>query len=142
MLLLLKTARAEGKPPTLFIGAHGMFSRMLPVWFGDEMDREPISQTEYTPLDLALCAGYQYYLDSLCSKCGTPLWYGRSEHAAIEFHVEQSTCYSCAELESYRDKHSNSKPGESTYTVMDTTQYSDGSKEPLPSPIQALEFVR
>ena len=77
MLLLLKTARAEGKPPTLFIGAHGMFARTLPVWFGDDKDYESIPQTEYTPLDLALCAGYQYYLDSLCNKCGTPLWYGR-----------------------------------------------------------------
>jgi hypothetical protein len=119
-----------------------MFARTLPVWFGDDKDYESIPQTEYTSLDLALCAGYQYYLDSLCNKCGTPLWYGRSEHSAIEFHVEHSTCYSCAELESYREKQRDSKPGESTFTVMDTTQYSDGTKEPLPSPIQALEFVR
>lgn len=55
MLLLLKTARAEGKPPTLFTGAHGMFARAVPVWFGDEKDSEPIPQTEYTNLDLALC---------------------------------------------------------------------------------------
>lgn len=142
MLLLLKTARAEGKPPTLFIGAHGMFARTLPVWFGGDKDYESIPQTEYTPLDLALCAGYQYYLDSLCNKCGTPLWYGRSEHSSIEFHVEHSTCYSCAELETYREKQRDSRPGESTYTVMDTVGYSDGTKEPMPSPLEALEFVK
>lgn len=142
MILLLKTARAEGKPPTLFIGAPGMFARSVPAWIDDEMDSEPIDQTEYTNLDLALCAGYQYYLDSLCNKCGTPLWYGRSEHPAIEFHVEHSTCYSCAELDSYREKQREQKPGESTYTVMRTVEYSDGSKEPLPSPLEALEQVR
>ena len=142
MLLLLKTARAEGKPPTLFIGAHGVFARTLPVWFGGEKDYEPIPQTEYTPLDLALCAGYQYYLDSLCNKCGTPLWYGRSEHPSIEFHVEHSTCYSCAGLETYREKQRDSRPGESSYTVMGTVEYSDGSKEPMPSPLDALEFVK
>ena len=146
MILLLKTARAEGKPPTLFIGAPGMFARSVPAWIGDEMDSEPMDQTEYTPLDLALCAGYQYYLDSLCNKCGTPLWYGRSEHSSIEFHVEHSTCYSCAELETYREKSReksrDSRPGESTYTVMDTVEYSDGTKESMPSPLEALEFVK
>lgn len=141
MILLLKTARVESKPPTLFTGAFGMFARVVPVWIGDELDSEPISQTEYTELDLALCAGYQYYLDSLCNKCGTPLWYGRSEHHAIEFHVESSTCYSCAELDSHREKAKAPKPGESTYTVMGTVEYSDGTKEPLPSPLEALERV-
>lgn len=141
MLLLLKTARAESKPPTLFTGAHGMFARVAPVWLGDEQGSEPIPQTEYTNLDLALCAGYQYYLDSLCNKCGTPLWYGRSEHPAIEFHVETSTCYSCAELDRHRANAKEIKPGESTFTVMGTTEYSDGSKEPLPSPLEALERV-
>lgn len=141
MVLLLKTARAESKPPTLFTGAHGMFARVVPVWIGDELDSEPIDQTEYTPLDLALCAGYQYYLDSLCNKCGTPLWYGHSEHSAIEFHVETSTCYSCAELDRYRE-HKHPKPGESSFTVLDTVEYSDGTKESLPTPIEALEQVR
>lgn len=142
MILLLKTARAESKPPTLFTGAHGMFARVVPVWIGDELDSEPIDQTEYTNLDLALAAGYQYYLDSLCNKCGTPLWYGRSEHSAIEFHVETSTCYSCAELDRHREHAKETKPGESTYTVMGTVEYSDGSKESMPSPLEALEFVK
>lgn len=142
MLLLLKTARAESKPPTLFTGAHGMFARMVPVFIGDELDSEPIDQTEYTNLDIALAAGYQYYLDSLCNKCGTPLWYGRSEHSAIEFHVETSTCYSCAELDRHREHAKETKPGESTYTVMGTVEYSDGTKESLPSPLEALEQVR
>lgn len=142
MLLLLKTARAESKPPTLFIGAHGMFSRSTLECIEGEWFTEPIPQTEYTELDLALAAGYQYYLDSLCAKCGTPLWYGRSEHNAIEFHVETSTCYSCAELDSHREKQREMKPGESTYTVMDTVEYSDGTKEPMPSPLEALEHVK
>lgn len=119
-----------------------MFARVAPVWIGDELDSEPIDQTEYTNLDIALAAGYQYYLDSLCNKCGTPLWYGRSEHSAIEFHVETSTCYSCAELDRHREHAKETKPGESTYTVMGTVEYSDGTKEPLPSPLEALEQVR
>ena len=142
MLVVWKTAGDEGSPLSLLIGAHGMFARTFPVWCGDDKDNGLIPRTESTPLDLALCAGYQYYLDSLCNKCGTPLWYGRSEHSSIEFHVEHSTCYSCAELETYREKQRDSRPGESTYTVMDTVEYSDGSKESMPSPLEALEFVK
>lgn len=142
MLLLLKAARAESKPPTLFIGATGMFARVNRECVEGEWFADPISQTEYTELDLALSAGYQYYLDSLCAKCGTPLWYGRSEHSAIEFKVETSTCYSCAELDAHREKQEKPRPGESTYTVMDTIEYSDGTKEELPSPLEALEQVK
>lgn len=142
MLLLLKTARAENKPPTLFIGAHGMFSRSIYECIDGEWFTSSIPQTEYTELDLAMCAGYQYYLDSLCGKCGTPLWYGRSEHSAIEFRVETSTCYSCAELDSHRDRQDGLKPGENTYTVMDTIEYSDGTKEQMPTPLEALEQVK
>lgn len=142
MLLLLKAARAESKPPTLFIGAHGMFARSNRECVEDGWFDDPIPQSEYTVLDLALSAGYQYYLDSLCGKCGTPLWYGRSEHSAIEFKVETSTCYSCAELDAHREGQDGLKPGESTYTVMDTIEYSDGTKEPMPTPMEALEQVK
>ena len=50
MLLLLKTARAEGKPPTLFIGAHGMFARSTRECIEGEWFDDPIPQTEYTVL--------------------------------------------------------------------------------------------
>ena len=142
MLLLLKTARAENKPPTLFIGAHGMFARSNRECVEGEWFDDPIPQSEYTVLDLALSAGYQYYLDSLCGKCGTPLWYGRSEHSAIEFKVETCTCYSCAELDAHRERQDGPKPGESTYTVMGTVEYSDGTKERMPTPLEALEQVK
>lgn len=142
MLLLLKTARAEGKPPTLFIGGVGMLARVDRECIGGTWFDTPIPQSEYTELDLALSAGYQYYLDSLCGKCGTPLWYARSTHSAIEFEVEHSVCHACAELDRERERnHDGPKPGDTPYVVVTTTEYADGTKEELPDPLEALALV-
>lgn len=90
-----------------------------------------------------LSIGYQYYLDSLCGKCGTPAWYGRSESSEISFEVEHTICYACAELDRERNQPNfKQEPGETSYAVPKGIEYADGTTEPLPDPMVALSQVK
>lgn len=144
-LVNLKAARESNKPPTLFLPVTGCLGRGTIEYDGPD-DTEghyaQIPQDEYTPFDVQLSVGYQYFIDSICQKCGTPLWYGSSEFEGIEFDVVHSVCYSCAELDRERESKSyKPAPGETSSTHMHGTRYADGTEDPLPTPLEAFERV-
>lgn len=47
---------------------------------------------------------YQILQDETCQTCGTPVWIGHNEDNTIVFEVDEANCYSCAELERYREE--------------------------------------
>lgn len=142
MVPSLKLALQSNLPPTLLIKSDiGMFRRVVYEYIGDELFVSQMPQTEYTPLDLALLSAYQYYSDSLCQKCGTPAWYGRTEDARVEFDLEHTVCYSCAEIEA--EKHSENDPkGRTSYTSVHGTRYADGSEDPVPPPEELITKIK
>lgn len=143
-MLHLKVASKHRIPPTLLINATGAFSRVISV---DEFGIiEALPQSEYTDVDLALLAGYQYFIDSLCVKCGTPAWYGRTEVSSIEFEVKHTTCYACAALEDETKANSKKKnysppSGQTSYAEMTTTEFLDGTYAEMPSFRELLEHM-
>ena len=147
LLTALKTSRATGMPPTLYMGAWGRYGRVVPEW--DDVLQAwvdtPMPQDQRTELDVRLEIGYQFYLDALCQKCGVPWWYGHSTDNRIQFEVNQTTCYGCAELE--RKEHQRSKkksPGTDRFGVTDIVTPAGisfeaiGRHDPLPSPWEAM----
>lgn len=147
--MALKTARATGLPPTLYLGSWGRYGRTVPEW--DDVAQiwieVPIPQSERTELDVRLETAYQFYTDALCQKCGTPWWYGHSTDSRIEFHVEETTCYGCAELEQVERKRSKSKDDTPRFGVTDLVSprgiyyEATGEQEPLPSPYEAMQTI-
>jgi hypothetical protein len=66
-----------------------------------------------------------------CKGCGTPLWLGHSTDSEIQFKVESTTCYGCAELDKGQKQSGSQKPkpGEQKYV----TPYNVWEGKALPS---------
>lgn len=143
LLLYLKTAFELKLPISNFLSEDlGLFTRRKLVFFGDEPFYEELPQTVFTQFDLSMSVAYQHYLSSMCGRCGTPVWYGRSEHNGIEFELKTTTCFSCAAVdEEQSDKNYKRGHGETLYAVPHGTRYDDGSEDPLPSPEEAMSKV-
>lgn len=110
-----------------------MWDDNLEQWSSEEMD-----QDYRTPLDLVLEVAYKFHADAACPKCGVPWWYGRSTHQGVEFEINENICYSCVELEEYKEKHKDDKKKGVTEVVVPVgTQYIDDS-DPLPTPLEAM----
>lgn len=142
-LVSLKTAHELHTPPTLYLEPWGRYGRFDVEWDALSQTWVPkrIDPSTRTDLDTILEAGYQFYLDSLCGACGTPFWYGHSEHSSITFELETNTCYACAELERDKKKHEPG-PGEFKRAKPTGVKYEEtGLEFPLPSPFEALAKV-
>jgi hypothetical protein len=95
MVPVLKTARSWSIPPlTLLLDG--------PTDWSDSRNR--LLAMSLTILEAESCKG-----------CGTPLWLGHSTDQAIQFEVEGSTCYGCAELEKSREEQNKAEPGSKRY---------------------------
>lgn len=105
----LKTARAWSVPP-------------LEILTGDS---EGWSRT-----NRLLAQALTIVEEETCSQCKTPLWLAYGTDNRVQFKVEESFCYSCAELEKHRSKHKkDQQPGQVVYV----TPYNVFENEPLPS---------
>lgn len=102
---LLKTARSWGIPPLV------MFTGEQTDW-SDERNR-------------MLAAALTVLEDETCSTCGTPVWLGHSTNNEIQFKVQSTTCYGCAEIEKAENNRVSTtgkskrkpNPGESLYVT-------------------------
>jgi hypothetical protein len=89
--------------------------------------------------------GYAFYKQSLCSKCGTPAWYGRSTDSRIDFETEDMVCYACQHLEQeerLESKRDGRKPGVTKVVRPVGLKYEAiGRQDPLPSPVEAMRSM-
>ena len=122
----LKTARSWNVPPLLILtgedaGWTDLRNRMLSV--------------ALTVLD-----------DETCTSCGTPVWYGHSTNNEIQFKVQATVCYGCAEIERTQNARVSSTgqakrkptPGESLYVTPYHVWHEHGHRLPT----RHEEYVR
>lgn len=103
---------------------------------------EYLPQDYRTPLDIALELGYAFYKQSICSKCGTPAWYGRSTDSRIDFETEDMVCYACQHLEQEEGRESKRKPGVTKIVRPVGLKYEAiGRQDPLPPPWEAIRTL-
>lgn len=116
----------------------------------DEIDndwrREPLPQDFRNELDVRLEMAWQYYTDSCCPKCGTPVWYGRTTDNRVQFDIQDTICYGCETLEkdeADRERRKERKqPGVTKIAVPVGVTYDEtGEFEPLPTPWEAMASV-
>lgn len=105
--------------------------------------------------DRRIILAYQILQDETCQTCGVPVWIGHNEDNTITFQVHDSTCFSCASLETSREKtrsevqgRESSRFGVTEYVVAakdaGTDAYGNplpGDGGPLPSRADAYEFM-
>lgn len=114
------------------------------MWDEDDQAyrHEEMDQDYRTILDRAIEVGWKFYQDAICPKCGIPWWYGRATDSRVQFQVDESVCYSCAELEMSTEK--KMKTSGKRHGVTDTVEpvgvyyEQSGESEPLPSPFELL----
>jgi len=82
----IKAARDYSVPPTVLILQH----------------RQP--SDGWSPIDKKLAIAFQILEDETCSECGVPIWLGHSDDEDIVFEIKSRTCYSCAEIETSRER--------------------------------------
>lgn len=137
----LKTAAKLGVPPTVYLNVSGIYAREELYWddVSGDWKYRPISQDYRTKLDRFLEVGYQMYLDSMCPKCGVPIWYGRSEHQHIDFKVYDTICYGCEKLETEQEDRNTKDKNVKGATILVSPTAFDGME--LPDPWEAYERV-
>lgn len=142
-LLALKTAHKMKVPPTVYLRPVGRYSRNSIEWddLAREWDPVPGDTAHRTWLDSLLEQAYMFYKDAHCGNCGTPMWYGYSEHPEVAFEIEVHTCYGCEAMERDREAH---PPGHGQRTQpkpAGLSYESTGLKYDLPSPEEAMRHV-
>lgn len=137
----LKVSKEYGLAPTALVPSlRKEYARVTYELFDDYVAEFSMDKRAFTDLDVALVNAYQYYLDSLCQKCGTPAWYGRTEDSRVEFEIKHTVCYSCAALEEEDKK--DAPKGQISYTHAHGTRYHDGTEEPLPPPEELIGTIK
>jgi hypothetical protein len=58
----------------------------------------------WSAADKKLAVAFQILEDETCKECGVPVWIGHSDDENVVFEIKSRTCYSCAAIESARDK--------------------------------------
>jgi hypothetical protein len=53
--------------------------------------------------------------EETCSQCKTPLWLAYGTDNRVQFEVDTSYCYACAELQKHQSEHKEKQPGEVVY---------------------------
>lgn len=87
----IKTARAWGVPPTVLI----------------LNNRQPSDGWSYNDKKLAIAL--QILEDETCPECGIPIWLAHNDDENIVFEMKTQVCYSCATVETGREKEENRK---------------------------------
>lgn len=100
--LAIKTAKSWGMPPTKVI--------------------RPDAPDGWTEKDSLLAMAMTVLESETCNQCNTPVWIGYSTDNTLQFKLESTVCYGCAELEKDRKAQEKKKdrvatPGESKYVV-------------------------
>jgi hypothetical protein len=92
----LKTARGWGVPP-------------LAIIFGKD--------DGWTELNRMMAQALTIVEEETCSQCKTPLWLAYGTDNRVQFKVDTSYCYACAELDKHRSDHKKKEqqPGEVVY---------------------------
>ena len=142
----IATAWHTLKPPTLYMGARGRYARVNIEWDDDIGDwyEVPMDQNQRTELDVRLEAGWQFYLEAKCPKCGVPFWYGRTTDPRVQFKIEESECYSCTAVDTEqaaRNKSKQDMKGITLIAVPTGVSYEDGTSDPLPVPYETMGAV-
>lgn len=143
----IETAWHTLKPPTLYMPVSGRYARVEIEWDDaiEDWYEVPMDQNKRTELDVRLEAGWQFYNDAKCPKCGVPFWYGRSTDSRVQFRIDESECYSCTAVETEQDARNKSKQdmkGVTLIAVPTGVSYEDGTSDTLPSPYEAMILAR
>lgn len=125
----------------MYLFSSGVYAREELYWDDTVSDWKyrQMDQGFRTKLDMFLEVGYQMYLDSMCPKCGVPIWYGRSEHQHIDFKVYDTICYSCEKVETEQEYRSSKGIDVKGATILSKPAAFEGLE--LPDPWEAYEKV-
>lgn len=80
----------------------------------------------------------------MCKSCGNPVWLCHSADNRIQFEIRTGACFARAEIEDYEDEkagHPKLGSGEYHYAVAVGLDNEDGTHEPLPSRLEALNKI-
>lgn len=87
----IKAARDFSIPPTVLI----------------LRDRQP--SDGWSAVDKKLAIAFQILEDETCPDCGIPIWLGHNDAEDIVFEIKARVCYSCATVETTREREENKK---------------------------------
>lgn len=100
--------------------------------------------TGWVSLDYRLQEALSIMEKEVCQTCGNPVWLCHSADSRIDFDIKVASCYADAELKEYEERNINSdklEPGQYRYAIAVGIENEDGTRDPLPSRVEAMEKV-